>query len=54
MRAFESVARKGTLQEAAGELLVSASAVSHQIRSLELFLGLKLFTRGPEGLTLWW
>lgn len=52
MRAFESVARKGTLQEAAGELLVSASAVSHQIRSLELFLGLKLFTRGPEGLTL--
>ncbi|RBI83804.1 transcriptional regulator [Rhodosalinus halophilus] len=52
MRAFEAAARKGALQDAADELLISPSAVSHQIKSLELFLGVKLFTRGPEGLTL--
>lgn len=52
IRAFESVARKGSLQEASDELLISPSAVSHQVKALEIFVGLKLFLREPQGLTL--
>lgn len=52
MRAFEATARKGTLQDASDELLISASAVSHQIKSLEIFLGVKLFLRKPKQLEL--
>ncbi|MWD27824.1 LysR family transcriptional regulator [Aquicoccus sp. SCR17] len=52
MRAFEATARKGSLQDASDELLISASAVSHQIKSLEIFLGVKLFVRKAKGLEL--
>ena len=45
IRAFEAAARHGSLQAAAHELSVSPSAVSHQIRSLEEFLGAKVFLR---------
>lgn len=38
--------------KAADELLVSPSAVSHQIRVLEEYLGLKLFVRKNRSLTL--
>ena len=38
LRAFEALARRGTLQEAADELHISSSAVSHQVKSLETFL----------------
>ncbi len=52
LRAFEATARLGKQSTAANELLVSTSAISHQIRSLEAFLGLTLFRRHTGGLTL--
>jgi LysR family glycine cleavage system transcriptional activator len=52
LRAFEATARLGTLQAAGDELLVSSSAISHQIKSLEGYFGTKLFLRGPTGLNL--
>ncbi len=45
LRSFESAARLGSFNRAAEELFVTPSAVSHQIKSLEEFLGLKLFQR---------
>ncbi len=52
LRAFEAAARHGALQAAADELLVSASAVSHQIKALESFIGATLFQRDGRGLSL--
>ena len=52
IRAFEAAARHGTLQAAADELGVSPSAVSHQIKSLEDFLGAKVFVRRNNKLSL--
>jgi LysR family glycine cleavage system transcriptional activator len=45
LRSFESAARHGSFLRAARELHVTASAVSHQIRALERFLGVPLFRR---------
>jgi LysR family glycine cleavage system transcriptional activator len=45
LRSFESAARLGSFNQAAEELFVTPSAISHQIKSLEAFLGLKLFQR---------
>ncbi|MEO6625890.1 MAG: LysR substrate-binding domain-containing protein [Burkholderiaceae bacterium] len=45
LRAFEAAARHGNFKKAADDLCLSASAISHQVRSLEEFLGLKLFNR---------
>ena len=45
LRAFEAAARNGSFQEAATELHLSPSAVSHAIRKLELELGAALFER---------
>ncbi len=45
IRAFEAVVRLGRNVEAAQELNISASAVSHQIRSLEAFVGAPLLKR---------
>ncbi len=45
LRSFESAARLGSFNQAAEELFVTPSAVSHQVKSLEEFLGLKLFRR---------
>jgi LysR family glycine cleavage system transcriptional activator len=50
LRAVESVARTGSLQRAANELGVSASAVSQQINRTEKQLGRPVFTRTPTGL----
>lgn len=52
LRAVEAVARLGSLSAAAGELGVSASAVSQQINRTERQLGLALFERTPSGLVL--
>ncbi|MBA3447509.1 MAG: LysR family transcriptional regulator [Pseudaminobacter sp.] len=52
LRAFEAAARAGSLAAAAEELLISSSAVSHQIKSLETFVGAKLFLREQAGLKL--
>ncbi|GGK62580.1 transcriptional regulator GcvA [Amphritea balenae] len=45
LRSFESAARLGSFNRAAEELFVTPSAISHQIKSLEEYLGLKLFHR---------
>lgn len=49
---FEAVARLGTVTKAAGELGVSTSAVSQQIRQLETQLGVNLFRREKRRLVL--
>ncbi|NMK49809.1 LysR substrate-binding domain-containing protein [Achromobacter sp. Bel] len=46
LRAFEAVARLGSLSRAAAELHVTKSAVSHQLRALETDLGVPLLRRG--------
>ena len=50
LRAVETVARLGSLAAAAGELNVSASAVSQQIKRTEKQLGQALFERTASGL----
>lgn len=52
LRAIETVARTGSLQKAADELGVSASAVSQQIGRTEKQLGRPAFARTPSGLVL--
>ena len=52
LRAFEAAARHLSLTKAALELNVTAGALSHQIRSLEDLLGLKLFERGVRSISL--
>lgn len=48
---FEALARLRSVSQAADELSVTPSAVSHRIRQLESQLGLKLFERGDFSLT---
>lgn len=50
LRAVEAVARCGSLQKAADELGVSASAVSQQVQRTEAQLGRSLFRRTRSGL----
>ena len=45
LRTFQVAGRHLSFKDAADELSVTASAVSHQIRNLEKFLGVKLFQR---------
>lgn len=59
LRAFEAAARHGSFKLAAQELSVTPAAVSHQLATLEAYLGSALFTRSnrlvqltPLGLTL--
>jgi LysR family transcriptional regulator, glycine cleavage system transcriptional activator len=59
LRAFEVLARTGTLAKAADELCVTPSAVGHQVRALEAWLGTRLFEADgrqrvltPEGVRL--
>ncbi|THD76215.1 MAG: LysR family transcriptional regulator [Phenylobacterium sp.] len=47
LRAFEAMARTGRATLAAGELNVSHSAVSRQVKALEAALGVRLF-QGPK------
>ncbi len=49
---FEAVARLNSFSLAADELAVSQSAVSHQIKQLETYLGERLFWRSGRTLTL--
>ena len=48
LRAFEAVARLGSLSRAAAELHVTKSAVSHQLRALETDLGVRLLQRSTR------
>lgn len=52
LRAFEAAARHGSFTAAGGELGVSQAAVSRLVRLLEARLGIALFERHPNGLTL--
>jgi LysR family glycine cleavage system transcriptional activator len=52
LRAFESTARHLSATKAAAELHVTLGAVSHQLRTLEEFLGVKVFMRGHRQLRL--
>ena len=52
VRAFEAAARLGSFKEAALELHLSSSAVSHAINSLEDALGVALFVRSHRRVTL--
>lgn len=52
LRAFEAAARCGNLIKAGEELRVTPSAVGHQIRALETYLGVRLFDRKAKRLTL--
>lgn len=50
--AFESAARLGSFSRAAAELNLTQGAISRQIRALENQLGLELFERTPQSVTL--
>lgn len=52
VRTFEAAARHLSFNRAAEELHVTPSAVSHQIRCLEDFLGVRLFRRLPRQVVL--
>ncbi|WP_260961769.1 LysR substrate-binding domain-containing protein [Pseudomonas citri] len=52
LRGFESAARLGSFKAAAQELNVSPAAISHQIKSLETFLGVQLFERSSQNVRL--
>jgi LysR family glycine cleavage system transcriptional activator len=52
LQAFEAAGRTGSFQAAAKELFVTPSAISHQIKALEAFLGLPLFERRTRQIVL--
>ncbi|MCP5221199.1 MAG: transcriptional regulator GcvA [Zoogloeaceae bacterium] len=52
LRAFEAVARLGSVVKAASELHLTHSAISHQLRALEDMLGLRLFDRRGKRLSV--
>jgi LysR family transcriptional regulator, glycine cleavage system transcriptional activator len=52
LRAFEAAARHLSFTNAAAELNVTQTAISHQIRRLEEELGIRLFVRQNRALTL--
>ena len=52
LRAFEAAARHRSAKRAAEELSVTAAAISHQLRTLEDWVGVPLFLRKPRQLEL--
>jgi LysR family glycine cleavage system transcriptional activator len=52
VRAFEASARLLSFKKAANELCLTQSAISHQIRTLEDYLGVQLFYREARGVVL--
>ncbi len=52
LRAFEAAGRHLSLTKAASELHVTPAAVSHQVKGLEGYLGVKLFRRVGNSLLL--
>jgi LysR family transcriptional regulator, glycine cleavage system transcriptional activator len=52
LKAFEAAARHLSFTKAADELHVTQAAISHQVKSLEDFLGMKLFRRLNRALLL--
>jgi LysR family glycine cleavage system transcriptional activator len=52
LRVFEAAARHLSFKEAAAELSITQAAVSHQVKSLEEYLGVELFRRAGRGVQL--
>jgi LysR family glycine cleavage system transcriptional activator len=52
LRVFEAAARHLSFKEAAVELHITQAAVSHQVKSLEEYLDVKLFRRSSRGVQL--
>lgn len=52
LEGFVLAARLGNLSRAADQLHLTVSALSHQMRGLEIRLGQRLFVRGSRGVTL--
>lgn len=52
LRAFEAAARRMSFKDAAEELHVTPTAISHQVRALEAYCGRPLFRRRPPPLAL--
>jgi LysR family glycine cleavage system transcriptional activator len=52
LKAFEAAARHESFTRAAEELCVTQGAVSHQVKALELELGVKLFNRERQRLVI--
>jgi LysR family glycine cleavage system transcriptional activator len=52
LRVFEAAARHLSFKDAAAELHITQAAVSHQVKSLEEFLGVELFRRSGRGVQL--
>lgn len=52
LRAFEAAARRASFKAAAAELFVTPTAISHQIRQLETWLGVRVLDRTPRAVTL--
>jgi LysR family glycine cleavage system transcriptional activator len=52
LRVFEAAARHLSFKEAAAELHITQAAVSHQVKSLEDYLGVQLFRRTSRGVQL--
>ena len=52
LRSFEAAARHKSFRQAAEELCVSHSAISHQVKLLEDYLGTRLFTRQARSVDL--
>src|SRR5437879_4719494 len=52
LKAFEAAARSESFTRAAQELCVTQGAVSHQVKSLEATLGIKLFNRERQRLVI--
>ncbi|OXS15993.1 hypothetical protein CGX12_06305 [Zobellella denitrificans] len=52
LRAFEAAARLNSFSAAAGELHLTAAAISHRIKELEQALGVPLFIRQARGVRL--
>ena len=52
LRVFEAAARHLSFKDAANELSITQAAVSHQVKSLEDYLGVELFRRSGRGVQL--
>src|SRR5579872_893552 len=52
LRAFEAVAKHGSFTGAANALLISQSALSRHVISLEKLIGVQLFERKPHAIVL--
>ena len=48
LRAFEAAARRSSFKAAAMELFVTPTAISHQVRLLEAYLGMRVLDRTPR------